>query len=65
MYDDARTFLSAHVYTHVQRWAEDIAARAAVQRGRIVNRISGEPSSELPERHDASDFEQHAQRKRA
>jgi GSH-dependent disulfide-bond oxidoreductase len=65
MYDGARTFLSAHEYTHVQRWAENIAARAAVQRGRIVNRISGEPSSQLHERHDASDFERHAQRKRA
>jgi GSH-dependent disulfide-bond oxidoreductase len=65
MYDGGRTFLSAHEYTHVQRWAENIAARAAVQRGRIVNRISGEPSSQLHERHDASDFEQHAQRKRA
>lgn len=65
LYDDARTFLSAHEYRHVQRWADNIAARAAVQRGRIVNRISGEPSSGLPERHDASDFERRTQRKRA
>jgi GST-like protein len=65
LYDDARTFLSAHEYTHVQRWADNIAARAAVQRGRIVNRISGEPSSQLRERHDASDFERQAQKKRA
>jgi GST-like protein len=63
LYDDAHTFLSVHEYTHVQRWAKTIAEREAVQRGRIVNRTSGEPS--LRERHDASDFQRHAQKKRA
>ncbi len=53
---EAGRFLSVHEYTHVLRWAEGIAARPAVQRGRMVNRAWGEPSSQLPERHDASDF---------
>lgn len=56
LYDDADSFLSAQEYTHVQRWAKSIATRPAVQRGRMVNRTSGEPSSQLHERHDASDF---------
>ncbi len=54
---EAGRFLSVHEYTHVLRWAEGIAARPAVQRGRMVNRAWGEPSSQLPERHDASDFD--------
>jgi GSH-dependent disulfide-bond oxidoreductase len=41
----------------VLRWAEQIAQRPAVQRGRMVNRTFGQPSSQLPERHDASDFD--------
>ena len=53
----AAEFLSVHEYTHVQRWAEEIASRPAVQRGRKVNRTSGEASSQLHERHDASDFD--------
>jgi GST-like protein len=53
---EAGEFLQVQEYTHLQRWAEDIAARPAVQRGRMVNRIMGEPSSQLHERHDASDF---------
>ena len=44
-------------YAHVQRWADLIAERPAVQRGRMVNRVNGEPSSQLRERHEASDFE--------
>ncbi|PTT79883.1 glutathione-dependent disulfide-bond oxidoreductase, partial [Pseudomonas sp. HMWF010] len=44
-------------YKHVQRWADLLAERPAVKRGRMVNRVFGEPSSQLPERHDASDFE--------
>ena len=39
------------------RWAKQIAARPAVKRGRIVNRLTGDPSEQLHERHDASDFE--------
>jgi GST-like protein len=50
-------FLSVHEYRHVVRWTDQIAARPAVQRGRMVNRAWGEPSSQLPERHDASDFD--------
>jgi len=53
---DAQEFLSVHEYTNLARWAEQIAARPAVQRGRMVNRISGDPASQLRERHDASDF---------
>ena len=54
---DAAEFLEAHSYTHVNRWTQQIAARDAVKRGRMVNRGWGEPSSQLLERHDASDFE--------
>jgi GSH-dependent disulfide-bond oxidoreductase len=50
-------FLSVQDYKHVHRWADMLLARPAVQRGRRVNRISGEPSYQLPERHDASDFD--------
>ena len=44
-------------YKNVQRWADTIGARPAVKRGRIVNRLQGDPASQLHERHDASDFE--------
>ncbi len=54
---NAGEFLSVHEYKNVIRWADTIAARPAVQRGRIVNRTAGEPSQQLHERHDASDFE--------
>ena len=53
---DAGKFLNVQEYQHVQRWAEQLAKRPAVQRGRMVNRVFGEPSSQLHERHDASDF---------
>jgi GST-like protein len=53
---DAGEFLQVQDYKNVQRWAEALAARPAVRRGRMVNRITGEPSSQLHERHDASDF---------
>ncbi len=52
----AGEFLQVQAYTHVQRWAEDVAQRPAVQRGRMVNRTWGEPSSQLHERHEAGDF---------
>jgi GST-like protein len=52
----AAEFLAVHEYKHVQRWAEAIFARPAVKRGRMVNRVTGEPSEQLHERHDASDF---------
>lgn len=53
-------FLSVQDYKHVLRWADAIEARPAVQRGRRVNRVSGEPSEQLRERHDASDLDQHS-----
>ena len=54
---DAAEFLSVKDYKHVQRWADELLERPAVRRGRMVNRVSGELSSQLHERHDASDFE--------
>jgi GST-like protein len=54
---EAGEFLQGQSYTHVVRWADEIAKRPAVQRGRKVNRTWGEASSQLPERHEASDFD--------
>jgi GST-like protein len=59
----AGEFLGVQEYKNVQRWADAIAARPAVRRGRMVNRTWGEPSSQLHERHDASDFETRTQDK--
>jgi GST-like protein len=56
-------FLSVQDYTHVQRWTDQIAERPAVKRGRMVNRVYGDPASQLHERHDASDFETKTQDK--
>jgi GSH-dependent disulfide-bond oxidoreductase len=50
-------FLSVQDYKHVQAWADKLLQRNAVQRGRMVNRMQGDPSSQLRERHEASDFE--------
>ena len=55
----AGEFLDVTSYKYVLAWAEKINERSAVQRGRMVNRTSGDPSSQLLERHDASDFELH------
>ncbi|WP_312165472.1 glutathione-dependent disulfide-bond oxidoreductase [Phenylobacterium sp.] len=60
---DAGEFLAVDEYKHVQRWADEIAERPAVQRGRMVNRTWGEPSTQLHERHEASDFETRTQDK--
>jgi GSH-dependent disulfide-bond oxidoreductase len=60
---NAAEFLSVHEYKHVQRWTDAIAQRPAVKRGRMVNRVFGEPSEQLHERHDASDFETKTQDK--
>jgi len=57
IYDGAAEFLSAQEYEHVRRWAKLIDRRPAVKRGRIVNKFTGDPSEQLHERHDASDFE--------
>jgi GSH-dependent disulfide-bond oxidoreductase len=54
---EAGEFLQVQTYTHVQRWAARIAERPAVQRGRRVNRVWGDAASQLPERHDAGDFD--------
>jgi GST-like protein len=61
----AAEFLSVHEYKNVQRWAEAIFARPAVKRGRMVNRVTGEPAEQLHERHDASDFDTKTQDKLA
>jgi GST-like protein len=53
----AGEFLSVEDYKNVHRWADAILARPAVKRGRMVNRTTGEPSEQLRERHDASDFD--------
>ncbi len=63
VYGDAATFLDAASYTNVARWAQDIGARPAVKRGRMVNNTSGDPSGQLHERHDASDFDLRTQDK--
>ena len=59
----AAEFLDVGSYKHVNRWADAIHARPAAQRGRMVNRVQGEPSSQLHERHEASDFETKTQDK--
>jgi GSH-dependent disulfide-bond oxidoreductase len=56
-------FLAVQDYKHVQRWADIIGERPAVKRGRIVNRLQGDPANQLHERHDASDFELRTQDK--
>jgi GST-like protein len=58
-------FLQVQDYTHLQRWTAAIAERPAVKRGRMVNRLTGDPASQLHERHDASDFELRTQDKLA
>jgi len=57
LYGAAAEFLSVHEYPKLQRWAQELYERPAVRRGRMVNRTSGEPSSQLHERHDARDFD--------
>ena len=57
IYNDAKTFLSIDDYKHVARWVAEIAARPAVQRGRIVNKVWGDENTQLKERHSAADFE--------
>ena len=59
----AGEFLQVQEYTNVLRWTDQIAQRPAVKRGRKVNRISGDPASQLHERHDASDFDTKTQDK--
>jgi GST-like protein len=63
LYGESGTFLDVQSYKNVQRWTATIGARPAVKRGRIVNRVSGDPASQLHERHDASDFDTKTQDK--
>jgi GST-like protein len=62
-YTGAGEFLSAHEYKHLNRWADMLYARPAVKRGRMVNRMSGDPAEQLHERHDAGDFQTKTQDK--
>jgi GST-like protein len=62
-YKDAGEFLSVSDYRNLGRWARQIDARPAVKRGRIVNKTSGDPSEQLRERHDSSDFDLRTQDK--
>ena len=60
---EAAEFLDVQSYRNVVRWADQIFSRPAVQRGRKVNRITGDPADQLHERHDASDFDTKTQDK--
>jgi len=60
---NAGEFLQVQTYAHVQRWTAEIAARPAVRRGRMVNRVNGDPAQQLHERHDAADFDTRTQDK--
>ncbi len=62
---DAAEFLDVQSYRNVLRWADQLLARPAVQRGRKVNRLTGDPADQLHERHDASDFDTKTQDKLA
>ena len=63
VYGTSGEFLAVQDYKNVQRWTAAIAARPAVKRGRMVNRAAGDPSEQLHERHDASDFDTKTQDK--
>ena len=60
---EAGEFLEVESYKNLQRWTAEIAERPAVKRGRMVNRVNGDPSEQLHERHDASDFDTKTQDK--
>ncbi len=57
LYGESARFLAVHEYPHLRRWAEAVAARPAVRRGRLVNQVVDDPAQGLRERHDASDFD--------
>lgn len=65
IYGASGTFLQTADYAHVRRWTDAVGARPAVARGRMVNRMSGDPAGQLRERHDAADFETGTQDKLA
>jgi GST-like protein len=54
---EAGEVLQVAAYRRLQRWTDQIAARPTVKRGRMINRVMGDPASQLWERHDAADFE--------
>ena len=54
---EAQEFIEAHSYTNVVRWSKELQERPGLKRGQMVNRVWGDPAGQLPERHDASDFE--------
>ena len=60
---DAAAFLQVDDYVHVRRWTDLIGERPAARRGRMVNRVTGDPAEQLRERHDASDFDTRTQDK--
>ena len=60
---DAAAFLQVDDYIHVRRWTDLIGERPAARRGRMVNRVTGDPAEQLRERHDASDFDTRTQDK--
>jgi len=60
---EAGTFLQVQDYKNVLRWTDQLAERPAVKRGRMVNRVMGDPASQLHERHDAGDFDTKTQDK--
>ncbi|KTS38488.1 S-transferase [Methylobacterium indicum] len=60
---EAAEFLDVQSYRNVLRWADQVLARPAVQRGRKVNRLTGDPADQLHERHDAGDFDTKTQDK--
>ncbi len=60
---DAAEFIGASEYKNLMRWTQEIDSRAAVKRGRIVNKTNGPLNEQLRERHDASDFETKTQDK--
>jgi GSH-dependent disulfide-bond oxidoreductase len=62
---EAGVFLDVQAYTNVIRWTDAIAQRPAVKRGRMVNRVFGDPASQLHERHEAGDFDTSTQDKAA
>ncbi len=65
MYGESAEFLDVTSYKNVLRWTDEIAARPAARRGRMVNRATGKPEEQLRERHAASDFETQTEDKRA
>jgi GST-like protein len=62
-YAGSDEFLAVHEYANLQRWVAQVGAREAVKRGRMVNRGTGEPATQLKERHAASDFENNTEDK--